>query len=797
VNGVTLEQHDVVEAAAPAGPLPLAPQTPIPLRELLALEVGNDSLSRSVHREQIAALLGLLPVSLVVNLVNALLVCWTVWTRVPHWQLAAWMLVLAAFAAARAVRISAAKQAPASYLRVVLLSAILAAIWLVPPLLWFPTLSHDRQLVIGMLLAGMMCGGSVTLAAVPLAAIVYIGVLAIGAVHLSDVLNSPPLILMSLVFAAALCLGALNSARIFIAHIKTQLELKDSGTMMTLLRSFDASGSDWLWELDEQLRIRYLSVDLVRAIGVPEDRLVGRSVFELLDPKDDIAELSSGMKALVTALRGAKLFRAIAFPVKDGTAWWTLSGMPLRDPAGRFTGWRGVGSDITQARLTGDDVVTAARHDPMTGLANRLLIRELLEEALLRRRTGKVGCALMLVDLDRFKLVNDTLGHEVGDHLLCEVARRLERLAPAQHVGRLGGDEFALVLTGRASRDALAALAEEIIVSLSAPYRIGVAELNIGATVGIAIAPEDGTGQEALTRSADLALYSAKNAERGSFLFFEEWMADEAAASRALENDLRSAFKNGEFSLAYQPIIDSGSYRIIAREALLRWTHPLRGVVPPDVFVPVIEDAGLIGQVGNWVLREACREAARWTDGARVAVNVSSAQLAAGPALVGHVLHALAASRLPAERLELELTESIFLAGDNTTRITLEQLRAIGVRLVLDDFGMGYSSFACLTAGHFNKLKIDRSFTLPAARSDKPAERAIVQSILTLAGGLDLEVTAEGIETPEQAAMMVALGCTQLQGFLFGRPELPQTLTGQEFVLAGQGRSRNHRPRAA
>lgn len=403
----------------------------------------------------------------------------------------------------------------------------------------------------------------------------------------------------------------------------------------------------------------------------------------------------------------------------------------------------------------------------------------------------------MLVDLDRFKLVNDTLGHGVGDELLCEVAARLEKVAPSRQVGRLGGDEFAIVLTGDHKRACLAALAEEIIAALSAPYRIGHADLNVGATIGIAIATTDEVSQEGLIRSADLALYSAKSEGRGSFHFFSPCMAEKAAANRALESDLRSALKNGELGLAYQPIVDALSHKVLAREALLRWTHPIRGEVPPDLFVPVIEDAGLIGHIGNWVLREACREAAGWSDEARVAVNVSSAQLAAGPGLINHVVLALSASGLSAERLELELTESIFLAGDSATRATLDGLRALGVRLVLDDFGMGYSSYTCLTNGEFSKIKIDRAFTATAAEPGPPPERAIVESILTLARGLHLEVTAEGIETEEQAALMVGLGCGQLQGYLFGRPSPPQTIEKAPRGEVPTGRAARSRPEAA
>ena len=758
--------------------LKLAPRTAVSVRELFALTVTRNPTIRRIHEEQIAAMLRMLPISLIVNLLNSVLLSWAVWDQVSHLQLGLWLVAVVVFCVMRAVRLLRLRQAhsdlvPASHRRIVLLSALMGCIWLAPPLLWFSQLDAPERMVTGILLAGMMCGGSITLAVVPLAAIAYILVLAGGALVIGDALGSPHLMAMILIFATALCAGAINTARLFVGHVKAQLELVDSSAMIELLRELGSSGSEWLWELAPDLTVRHMSAPLMKALDRSPEQLIGMHAVALLDPQNRVAEVSEGMRTLIECLRGECLFRDIAIPARDGRAWWSLSGKPLYDADGRLVGWRGVGSDITASRLSGANSVTAARHDVLTGLANRLLIRELLEEALLLGQRGRGNCALMLVDLDRFKLVNDTLGHSVGDELLCEVARRLSSLTPDVRVGRLGGDEFALVLTGYDTAEELAKLAETTIIALSAPYRVGQSELNIGATIGIAQAPVDGPTQEELIRSADLALYSAKKAGRGSFRFFAAWMAQQAAENRALESDLRSALKHGELSLAYQPIVHARSHKVIAREALLRWSHPVRGDVPPDVFVPVIEDAGLIGQVGNWVLREACREAAGWLDGARVAVNVSSAQLAAGPALVGHVIQALAASGLEAERLEIEVTESIFLANDVTTRTTLGQLRAIGVRLVLDDFGMGYASFSCLTNGEFSKIKIDRSFTVAAAQPGRPPERSIVESILTLARGLQIEVTAEGIETPEQAALMVALGCGQLQGYLFGRPAAP------------------------
>jgi diguanylate cyclase (GGDEF)-like protein len=760
------------------------------------------SLGAQVRQGQIGAFIDLVPLTISVNVCAAFLMAACLWRDLPHGELLLWLGSLLTLCGIRMLRILRLRRDPAyaaarpPSIRTILPSIVLlSALWVLPALLWFEKAPPSTQVVMILVLFGMASGASVTLSTVPPAALVFVGAVTFAGMASMSQLDSVIIPILLPVFALLLTYTVLWNARQFAGHLAATLELQEKAELIGLLREFDASGSEWLWELGPDLAIRRLSPGLADALGQPMDAIVGRSAKDLLDPRRQVASVSAGMQSILEAFEQGRPFRDIAIPARGGRAWWSLSGKPVHDEQGRLTGWRGVGSDITASRLVGEDSVTAARHDPLTGLANRLLIRELLEEALLRRRLTKSACALMLVDLDRFKLVNDTLGHAVGDQLLCEVARRLQKVAPSQQVGRLGGDEFAIVLTCCHEREQLAELAEDIIAALSAPYRIGPAELNIGATIGISVAPDDGLGEESLIRSADLALYSAKKEGRGSFHFFASWMAEQAAANRALESDLRSALKNGELSLAYQPIVHARSHKVIAREALLRWTHPVRGEVPPDLFVPVIEDAGLIGQVGNWVLREACREAVAWPDEARVAVNVSSAQLAAGPGLVDHVILALASSGLAAERLELELTESIFLAGDATTRATLDQLRALGVRLVLDDFGMGYSSYTCLTNGEFSKIKIDRAFTMAAASPGRPAERAIVESILTLARGLRLEVTAEGIETPEQAALMATLGCGQLQGYLFGRPQVPARR--EPATAAAPLGVLPHRPRAA
>jgi diguanylate cyclase (GGDEF)-like protein len=485
------------------------------------------------------------------------------------------------------------------------------------------------------------------------------------------------------------------------------------------------------------------------------------------------------MRRLMLHATERTAFRDTAIPIDHGRRWWSISAKPLIDAEGRFHGWRGVGSDITDTRLTGSDAVRAARLDPLTGVANRLLLREQLEEALLRQLGGDGNCALLLVDLDRFKLVNDTLGHSVGDQLLCEVARRLEDCVGGEGVvGRLGGDEFAIVWRGDGDEERLGHLAEKVIAELTRTVTIGAADLHVGATIGISRAPRDGNREEVLIRCADLALYSGKEAGRGGYAFFEHQMYVDAEDYRSLENDVRNALSSDGLALHYQPIIDSRTGKLVGREALLRWSHPVRGPIPPDQFVPIIEDAGLIHQIGDWVIREACAEAMRWPGEMRVAVNVSAAQLS-GAGIAETVLGALASSGLVPGRLELEVTESIFIGDDVSTLAALERLRAIGVRLVLDDFGKGYSSFGYLSRAHFSKIKIDRSFVHGAAEGERDCS-AIVRAILALARGLSVETTAEGVENEREAAVMRALGCDQLQGYLFGRPvpadELPNEL---------------------
>lgn len=408
-----------------------------------------------------------------------------------------------------------------------------------------------------------------------------------------------------------------------------------------------------------------------------------------------------------------------------------------------------------------------AFHDSLTGLPNRTALRQALEQGVARAARAGEGVAVLCLDLDGFKGVNDTLGHPAGDALLRQVAAALTELAPDGVVARLGGDEFAILLTGSVAADRPRALAQAVLDRFREPLRIDGQTVATGTSIGIALGPADGEDADQLLKNADLALYRAKDDGHGAFRFFEPSLDAAARARRELELDLRSAIATGQLELHYQPIVDLKSDRIGGFEALLRWRHPARGLVSPAAFVPVAEETGLIIAIGEWVMHEACRAAATWPDPVRVAVNVSALQFRHG-GFAGVVAQALARSGLDPRRLEVEITESVFLDGEGPVVRLLHSLRALGVRVALDDFGTGYSSLSYLRSFPFDKIKIDRSFVTAVAEDASAA--AIVRAIVDLAGALKMDTTAEGVEETAQLDCLRAQGCGSIQGYLFSRP---------------------------
>jgi diguanylate cyclase (GGDEF)-like protein/PAS domain S-box-containing protein len=429
--------------------------------------------------------------------------------------------------------------------------------------------------------------------------------------------------------------------------------------------------------------------------------------------------------------------------------------------------------DVTERKQAEARIAHMAHHDALTGLPNRVLFHERLADALAHVRRAGSGASLAVhcLDLDHFKSVNDTLGHPLGDLLLKAVAGRLRGcLGEDALVARLGGDEFAVIQpvaqgAGSAPNEA-GALASRLIGAISAPYDIQGHELVIGASIGIALAPGDGDAADVLLRNADMALYRAKAEGRGTSHFFEPEMDRTVQARRQLELDLRKAFANGEFELYYQPLVNLGTNAVTGFEALLRWRHSERGMVSPTEFIPLAEEIGLIVPLGEW-MREACKEAARWPADVKVAVNLSPAQFRSR-GLVQAVISALAHSRLPALRLELEITESVLLGETEANLATLHQLREIGARISMDDFGTGYSSLSYLRSFPFDKIKIDRSFVRELV--ERPDCVAIIRAVAGLGASLGIATTAEGVETAEQLERLRREGCTEVQGFLFSPP---------------------------
>src|SRR4051794_17988333 len=553
---------------------------------------------------------------------------------------------------------------------------------------------------------------------------------------------------------------------------RTRLALEwQAKKALNFVDEFENSGRGWFWETDSLGTLSYVSRQLADDFQCEPGALLGRQFTDLLSV-DHAPESTEEGKTLGFHLSARFPFSDVVVrPASEQDVHWSLSGNPIFDERGRFLGFRGIGTDLTEQRRSDREISRLARFDSLTSLPNRAMMRQTLDEALRNAAHRKKGCALFMIDLDRFKNVNDTLGHPIGDALLRQVAERLT-LVMGNHgqVGRLGGDEFQAVLPGGADVGLLESLARTLIEQVSRPYMIEGNKVTIGASVGISIGDPGRAIADALVRDADLALYAAKGAGRGKHRFFEQAMHSEAAERQLLENDLRQAIERGELSVHYQPIVRTAGEEVSGFESLVRWNHPVRGSISPSKFIPLAEEAGLIGKIGEWVLRTALEEAAQWPDHVRVAVNLSPLQFN-DPNVSTMVAQHLKETGVRADRLELEITEGVFLAEGDSTDETFAKLKGLGVRLALDDFGTGYSSLGYLKKAPFDKIKIDQSFVRgAAAATGTNRNAAIIRAIVTLADTLGMDTCAEGVETHDDLQLIRDLGVSMIQGFIFGRP---------------------------
>jgi diguanylate cyclase (GGDEF)-like protein/PAS domain S-box-containing protein len=602
-----------------------------------------------------------------------------------------------------------------------------------------------------------------------------LAVLTAGTASVVALTRDPTLATGFMAFGSILVAYSVASTRSMISRARQRLRLDhEAHKSLQFVEEFENSGRGWFWETNSQGTLSYVSQQLADDFECSPEDLLGRQFTDLLSV-DKGADLS------LREERTLGFHLSARFPFSDVVIraatnediHWSLSGNPIFDGSGRFMGFRGIGTDLTEQRRSEQEISRLARFDSLTGLPNRPMMRQTLEEALRNAARRQKGCALFLIDLDRFKNVNDTLGHPIGDALLRQVAERLKSVMGNHgQVGRLGGDEFKAVLPGIVETGLIESLAKTLIEQVSRPYLIEGHKVSIGASVGVAIGDPGRSCADALIRNADLALYAAKAAGRGKHCFYEQSMHSEATDRQALENDLRLAIDRGELSVVYQPIVRTAGEEICTFEALVRWQHPTRGFIGPDKFIPLAEECGMIEKVGTFVLDAAVKDATRWPDHIKVAVNLSPIQFN-NPAIVSTVAAVLIEHRLRAERLELEITEGVFLADSDATDQTFADLKALGVRLALDDFGTGYSSLGYLKKAPFDKIKIDQSFVRGAA-STSERNAAIIRAIVSLAESLGMDTTAEGVETHDDLQLIRDLGVSQVQGYIFGRPATPE-----------------------
>ena len=584
-------------------------------------------------------------------------------------------------------------------------------------------------------------------------------------------LVQPTTLNISVLALFGLIIAALSRFQVKADRLRAESKQADERILtraVDILRDYEDTGNGWFWETDRRGQLTYISRPVAKRLGTSASRLIGRPVTDLFDLAHDNRE---GERTIAFHLSARSAFQEL--PVKAmGTQeerWWSISGRPIYDSFQNFCGFRGSGTDLTEKRRSQEHASRLAHFDSLTGLANRHQMSQTLEKILTSPTLANRECAVLLLDLDRFKHVNDTLGHPAGDALLKQVAERLEAtVGQMGRVGRLGGDEFEVVLPGRVPKDQLSYLSAGIIRSLSQPYSIEGQRVVIGASVGIAVAPENGESSEDIIRNADLALYAAKDGGRGRFHFYSSDLHSAAEERSALESNLREAITNGELELHYQPVVFTATEKISGFEALLRWNHPVHGYISPEKFIPIAEDTGLIQAIGEWCIRTACRDLAAWPESIRCAVNVSPLQFA-NEQLPAIITNALAQAGVTPSRLELEITESVFLNDDKGTDAMFAALSGLGIRLALDDFGTGYSSLGYLRTAPFNKIKIDQSFvrgaTTPGSRNG-----AIIASITSLAQELGMDTTAEGVETLDELDLVRLHGCSHIQGYIYEKP---------------------------
>lgn len=757
-----------------------------------AADLGPAVASR-VRVKQVHAIQPILPMTEAAGTATGVVLAGAVWNAAPHSLLVAWVVAVLLVSVAwirhwRTLEHRDGSGAPEQIRSGTRFAAAKSLLFAAMTGYLFHRVDADGQLLLAAYVVGLIGAGALAVTTLPQVAIAWVVPLTlVGASTLLSTGRAVPsfVALLFLMYGSVVLMAILLIARTYVARLLAEDDSTQQKELVgLLLHEFEAHASDWLWEADDTGCLRYVSVRLSEAVQRPTSELLGVHVADVIASADHTLDDAQhlALRDLRTRLAHAAAFHDLTVSVKlpDGIRWWALSARPLVDAAGRHAGWRGIGRDVTQSRLHEQELAQLANVDSLTELANRRQFRARLDA---QCATHATPWSLILLDLDNFKAVNDTLGHDVGDKLLCAVAARLRPLARADELlARLGGDEFAVI--SPAGRPHVTSRAHAWLLALREPCAIDGMLIEVRASMGVAVAPDHGRTADDLLKNADLALYAAKSGGRDTVRVFDVQVEASAHDRVKTLSELRRAIDEDQFELHYQPQFNIVSGRPTRLEALLRWRHPHRGVVAPGEFIAAAEDSGLIVPIGAWAMRRACLDAASWRTPHTVAVNLSALQCTSR-SVVAVVTDALRDSQLPANRLEVEVTESALIADSAAARESLAALKALGVSIALDDFGTGYSSLAHLQAFPLDRLKIDRSFVSKLDGAENSQTRAqayaIVRSISELAAGFGLRTCAEGVETPAQLETLRALGCTDAQGYLLARPmaasDLPAFMT--------------------
>lgn len=755
----------------------------LPLLALLGFTTPKDGDWLRVRSIQLNRFTSQSLVRTLVNLAAALIVIYHYWGLIPGFILSGW--ASAVIGCAIALNYVAVKPSPEmariidrkSLRRATWVSILLALFWSAPFLYFHMQTGTDIDLIFWLVMAGLIFSAAIFHSGLPQSGVAFILVLGSAIVLNFRYSDQYTLVLVSAMLLALFTYASIQLGYDFIRFKMSEVGLTEKSEVVSLLlREFEESGADWLWQIDASRRVIHVSPRFAFALNCQPSEIEGESLIKLIaGPTWETGNFSSSLHDLAEKLKRRESFSNLMVRVQIGEEirWWELSASPKLDESGIFMGFRGVGSDVTEQRESADKISHMARFDTLTGLPNRLQLTEALGKAMQDSGQWNRRCAFLMIDLDRFKQVNDTLGHLVGDRLLADVSKRLQNCITRNELcGRLGGDEFAVLIKDAPDSLYIETLAKKVIDTLSRPYEIDHHTVFIGASVGSSLAPRDGQTVEMLIRNADLALYQSKDKGGNSYNAYEPALHARAEERRVMEIALRNALDNNEFTLNFQPIVRAASENIDGFEALLRWNNPQLGSVSPFKFIPLAEETRLIVSIGRWVLETACREAKNWPGSTRISVNVSAEQLC-DSGFMPNLVRILSETKLPPERLDIEVTESIFVNEGTMAVDVLDQILALGIGLSLDDFGTGYSSLGYLRKTRFTNIKIDRSFVQGAAK-DVPESLAIVRAVVAMADSLGMSTTAEGVENEDEAKKVHSLGAKKIQGYYYGRPMLAE-----------------------